>query len=200
MSPYEISAALNDGLPTLSQRTHMSVILALILLTAAGVLAVALFVRHDPSRRQRWAIAAVCGALGIYLCAYLWLTFLCREPKAEQPFSLIPFESYRYALDGFRVVHLSAFRQIILNILLYVPLGLLLPFLLRLCGISRPWRTSALIALGLTCLTELIQFITKLGMCEADDLIDNMLGFMIGMGICAVLCRLTLPGAKQNDG
>ena len=197
MNPYEINY---DELPsTLSQQTSMGFILALVLLTAAGVLAVEWFVRLQPGRR-RMAVVAVAAALGVYLYGYVWLTILCREPKPDQTYCLIPFESYRYAFDGLRVEHLSTWRQIILNYLLYIPPGLLLPCLLRLCGASHPWRKSALTALCLTVLNELAQFLTKRGMCEADDLINNMLGFGVGLGIYAVLCRLLNLRAKQNGG
>ena len=197
MSPY----ARTDSLPSLSEQTHLSVILALVALTALGVFAVELFVRRRPTPpRHRLAQAALLLALGVYLAAYLWLTLLSRELKPDQPHSFILFESYRYAFEGGRIAHLSPARQILLNILLYLPPGLLVPSLLRLRGAARPWRTGLLAAAGLSLLTELTQLLTRRGMAEADDLFNNILGYLIGMGLYACLLLILNRLQPKKDG
>lgn len=80
--------------------------------------------------------------------------------------------------------HLFWFMQIFLNILLFVPLGILLPMQYK------PYQSFWLTALtGFICSVgiETMQYITGRGLTEVDDVIHNTLGAVIGFAIYKIL-------------
>ncbi len=66
------------------------------------------------------------------------------------------------------------------NVLLFLPLGLLLPKLFH--GLDRLWKTLSVTG-GIILLVELTQVLTLLGRCDIDDLILNLLGAAMGYGL-----------------
>lgn len=73
----------------------------------------------------------------------------------------------------------AAWRNIILNILMFVPLGFWLPVgKERFRGF---WKIS-LVGCGLTAAIEVLQLILSLGLFEVADVLNNTLGAMIGYG------------------
>lgn len=58
---------------------------------------------------------------------------------------------------------------------MFVPVGVLVGWM---------WRWKGLrVAVGLSIAIELLQLITARGLCEFDDLVHNMIGAVIGVGI-----------------
>lgn len=87
--------------------------------------------------------------------------------------------------------------QVLGNVLLYLPLGLLLPLIWRECTW---WRTAA-VGLAVSLVTELVQPVFGRSF-DLDDLIANLLGTLAGWLLFA-LFRLVLPRAVekcQNNG
>ena len=82
---------------------------------------------------------------------------------------------------------------IILNILLYYPLGYLLPILFP------KLKTKHVILIGCLCsiATEAIQYLLKMGWCETDDVIHNTLGTAIGVWV--FLWRSKRLNASRNE-
>lgn len=68
-------------------------------------------------------------------------------------------------------------EQILTNVVMFVPVGVLGGLLWR-------WR-GVLVAAGMSFAIELLQLITARGLCEFDDVIHNMIGAVIGVGIVA---------------
>ena len=66
------------------------------------------------------------------------------------------------------------------NIVMFLPLGFLLPELWQRC--QQFWRCIGAVALIMTCV-ELVQLFTLRGFCETDDVMLNVLGGAIGFGI-----------------
>ena len=112
--------------------------------------------------------------LGIYLFANFYLTMLSRPVSLYHHMELTPLWSYRAALQG----NASLQEEVILNILLYVPLG----YLLHYACPKLKWWMVILTGFLMSGLTEMIQLIFKLGLCEVDDLISNTVGTVIGVG------------------
>lgn len=100
-----------------------------------------------------------------------------------------PFKTIAYYLSG-QPNATAAVANIAGNILLFSPLGFLLP-LYR----SRPTRASHVgaIAFGTSLLLELIQLLTGLGGFDVDDLILNVLGGLLGWLALAVIWRRSPP-------
>ncbi len=174
----------------LSTLTSLRILIPLILILAA----VAVFLNrskihatHEGSNQgshlPTTALTAV--LLGIYLIVYLYLTFGFRRPAKTSSIDLTPFWSYREAFqwNPLKIRRLALARQILLNILLTVPAGLLLPILYQT---KHPYLPAILTILALSVLTETLQYFTHLGLCETDDVIDNLLGGLLGMAILRI--------------
>ena len=68
--------------------------------------------------------------------------------------------------------------QIIANVIMFVPVGMLTGLLWR-------WR-GLWFAAGLSVGIEILQLITARGLCEFDDIFHNMIGAVIGVGIVMI--------------
>ena len=74
---------------------------------------------------------------------------------------------------------------IILNVLLYLPLGYLLAMLLPTL------RNRQILFIGCLCsaVTELVQLGIEMGYCETDDVLYNCLGTVLGLWILRMQCK-----------
>ena len=93
-----------------------------------------------------------------------------RTPGPKMTYELIPFWSY-----GVKSLRM----EILLNIILFIPVGLLAP----------RWKTVGLTA-GYSMLIELAQLISCRGLFEFDDVIHNALGTAVGVLIVLGIRRL----------
>jgi|GEM_PF-1604783 len=130
-----------------------------------GIVAVLFLLSVLGTKKQNRILLALYGA-GI-----LYLTLLSRAPGTRR-ISLTPFWSYRL-LPG----SLYFQRQVMNNILLFIPVGI---FLYRLRPKSSTFYLPFLVSLGV----EVLQLLTGRGLFEIDDLISNTLGGLIG---CAAM-------------
>ena len=73
------------------------------------------------------------------------------------------------------------FRQIVLNIILFIPFGFTLSTYLNCHKANRPLFLSVLLtAFFLSTSVEALQYLTSRGYTEVDDVINNTLGAVIG--------------------
>lgn len=139
-------------------------------------------------RHSRWFTVAKYVILGVYIAANLYETILFRPVQANYRAEWELLWSYRESLafpDGWRslfngtveVIRPLLLEEIILNILLYIPLGYLLPFMFEKL---KPWQVVA-IAFMCSALTEVTQLICKIGWFEFDDMLNNTFGCVIGL-------------------
>lgn len=166
---------------------------------------------HRLSRHPRLLAATKYVIFGMYVLANLYETILFRGAMPQPTAMLQPLWSYRESLaltggvagalrglltgaGGVVVTNPGLLEEIILNILLYVPLGYLLPFTWPgLAGHKRPepllmWRV---VLIGFVCsaATEVSQLVFRIGLFEFDDMINNTLGCALGCLIYAFLRR-----------
>lgn len=113
-----------------------------------------------------------------YIFFILLITLIARTPADTRHIKLVPFWSwYEVIVNGDRGLAV----EILLNILLFVPVGVLMR-----CfgvGIKRVFtlRRVALFSLFLSLTIELTQYFTCLGLCEIwDDVVSNTCGSVIG--------------------
>ena len=132
--------------------------------------------RHVEDRKATGIILAF--ILLVYAAIYSYLTFFYREPMSEAHIRLEPFWSYREAFENGRIVRLGVARSIALNIAITVPLGYLLPAVYRFTKHKYVWTMITVLSLSLA--TETIQYLTRTGLAETDDVINNLLGGLIG--------------------
>lgn len=108
-----------------------------------------------------------------YLSVIAITAFFMREPGART-LQLIPFHGLVQAI---RHGTAADWGQIIMNIVIFFPAGILPPFL------SRTFRNRYRILLPgamLSLLIELSQLIAQRGYCDIDDFLFNLLGTAIG--------------------
>ncbi len=172
---------------TLSTLTSLRILIPLIMILAA----VAIYLNRqklttktteqtESATRTISILTAV--LLLIYFIIYLYLTFGYRRPSKEPKLKPELLWSYRdaFQLNPLKITRLGLAREIFLNILLTIPAGLLLPILYRT---KHPYLLTAATILLVSLLTEVFQYYTHLGFAETDDVINNFLGGLLGMGI-----------------
>ena len=116
----------------------------------------------------------IIGLLTGYSVLLLAETVLIRKSFAGEHLKLELFWSWR-AWDVQR-------GQILTNVIMFVPIGLIA---------GRIWRWRGLwVAAGLSIAIELLQLITARGLCEFDDVLHNMIGAVIGTALVISLDKI----------
>ena len=123
---------------------------------------------------------------------------------------IFSFTLVRHSFGGGYEVHLAPFslfslvneqkniyRSMQLNILLFMPFGMSLPFALPEKQGVKPLITVGS-AVVISVAIEVCQFIFKIGMCETDDVITNTIGTAVGM-LSYLLVSLILRKRGQKD-
>ena len=143
----------------------------------------------------------------VYVLGNLSFTILNRSPGYS--YELPAFDNYRRAfnldfglwetlkrlpgglgefLSHVHISNYTAAREVFLNILLYIPMGYLLPFIIK------PMRYSVLactiVGFLCSCATEFAQLKWGLGFFQVDDIVNNTLGCLIGAIAGCMLSRL----------
>ena len=152
----------------------------LIVLIVGGMYGFYLFYQKKQGKNIHCSIKKLIlsGMLIGYVIVVILATLTSRSSFSyEQKFSFELFSSYRMAINHFQ---LREWRNIILNIIMGVPLGILLPCLFEK---MRYWWPTYLSGLLFTILIETTQLITHRGIFEMDDILNNTLGCMIGFGL-----------------
>ena len=117
-----------------------------------------------------------------YILAVLSLTVIVRETMVlrtpeNRGVVLRPFREFEEMMNG---MHFFWFKQIFLNVLLFVPFGFLLP-MIRTC-FKNPILTVATGCI-FSGFIEIAQYITGRGLTEVDDVITNTIGAAVGIAI-----------------
>lgn len=190
---------------TLSELSSFYVILPIL----AGLYGIALFIynrrrlreRATPAERILLAVLLLC-----YLALYLYLTLYYRRPRRTGSMNPELFWSYREAFSlsggGLIIRRKGLARQILLNILVDMPLGFLLPLVFH--RRKHPYLLAVLAAFLLSALTEITQYFTHRGLCELDDVFNNTLGCALGAALFALGAawlrqRSNPDGKKESD-
>ena len=122
--------------------------------------------------------------LGALLAEYYFLvlcsTVICRASHGERHIELIPFWNY---LDIWnRVDYPADLIEVLLNMALFVPIGLLLG------GIGFKTKKILLMGICLSGIIEVSQFAFCKGLCETDDVMHNSVGAFLGyLGFLGIL-------------
>ena len=113
----------------------------------------------------------------VYSLIILCVTLFARAPSETSRIDLYPFSEYRSAWYNFS---LQEWRNIVLNIAMFIPVGVFIATLYPKC---RTFYTITAICLMSSLLIESIQLITHRGIFATDDLFHNTLGGVIGYGL-----------------
>lgn len=123
----------------------------------------------------------------LYLTALVWILFFIHIPTFDRsllqvedvPPQFVPFKSITHYLKaGWSGHHkYSLFSNVIGNVLLFVPWGILSAWLVPLLNSGMKVAAVALIA---STGAELLQYIFHLGVFDVDDILLNMAGGFAG--------------------
>jgi len=123
--------------------------------------------------------ASFCLLMG-YVFLVLCTTIFYREETFEKRYYLQPLWSYS-------VLYNKLLAQILMNVMLFIPIGFFVGGALKKKHIWNALR----IGFALSFFIELTQLITTRGVFNVDDIIHNILGCVIGYGIFR-LCHIIL--------
>lgn len=147
------------------------VILSALIFVALCVTTVLLYKSKKIDKLQRNAAII----LSLYVVVLLYFTVIGRYSHEEYENRIYYYYSYRRLIEHYDS---QSMRQILLNIAMLVPVGFMLPIAFNRKG-------SYLKAIGLSLLLiiviVLLQMLTKTGSCEVDDIINNLIGALLGM-------------------
>ena len=127
-----------------------------------------------------------------YIVFILSKTIIGRPETEEYTYDLLPFWSYLALIRGEGV---NLWMCIYLNVLFFIPLGILLWFALK----DRRWWKALLFSIVLSLCVEIAQLVLKRGLCEFDDVADNALGALIGVVITLLARRIAELLSKRCD-
>lgn len=174
---------------------------AVIIFFVIGALILLSLQVHLSPNPKRYKILPVI-ILIIYLAGNLYITIFSRQLNSVFDVRIDLLSSYGESLKfdsglsamlqdiyhnglsaGLSDVHIqsqAALEQIILNILLYMPLGYLIPLVIRPLG--RNGNLGFVILIGFFCslCTEIMQYYMHLGYFDVDDILNNTIGTIIG--------------------
>lgn len=124
--------------------------------------------------RKLRKIRAIILFLG-YSILVSFITLLRRIPGVQTNYYLIPFQNY---LDSYGGINEKAILYSFLNIVLFIPYGMILS---RITAEHRKNRRMiVIIGLFLSCFIEITQLFTRRGTFETEDLILNTTGAFVG--------------------
>ena len=121
------------------------------------------------SRAKRFVFESL---LVEYYFLVLCSTVICRASSGERHIEIMPFWNYSNIWN--RVDYPADLIEVLLNVALFVPIGLLLG------GIGFKTKKILLSGICLSGIIEASQFAFCKGLCETDDVMHNTLGCVIG--------------------
>lgn len=126
----------------------------------------------------------ICTALlAAYVLFILFQTVIGREQKTFRA-EWMPFWSYS---------HPELYMEIILNYLLFIPLGILL------YGVYGEQIGLKVVLIGCSISTgiEITQLVFRLGLFEFDDIIGNTIGCLMGTGLAKII-KIVIKSRMEN--
>lgn len=133
------------------------------------------------TRRQ----SAAAFALSAYVVLMLMSTVFSRSVKVYQPVNLSPLREFRRAL---RLRSWYSVKQIVLNVLMMMPVGILTPAALGE-GATHKGKKTLVFGLVLSIFIESMQAFLKVGTGDVDDVINNVIGTAAGAGAYQLIVR-----------
>lgn len=133
------------------------------------------------------------SAFFIYFIVVLGATLGMRHTGSGGYANFHLFSSYIEAWNSFSTLQ---WRNIILNILMLVPLGIFLPLLFKKC--KKFWVTY-LLGFLFTLILELTQLFAQRGIFELDDILNNTLGCIIGYGVVMIFILYFVDKKKDKS-
>ena len=151
-----------------------------------------------------WKRECMLLLMAVNLAVILRFVFfpMARVDGRVQPLLFDPARVWPFRLNPVPFVNLKLYtskRNLLLNVLgnvaMFIPTGIILPLLYR--KLDRLWKVvgvGALMSLGI----EILQLPFFGRTTDADDLVQNTCGVLIGYGICALVRRCFQSGRRDR--
>ncbi len=170
-------------------KTQVGIYTIVIALFLAGVFLLERTVNNSKRKRMCYWLMLI-----VYCGAVIGFTLLSRQPLSKRIALLVPFKSYPLAHQGYLdniaaaakdgVVttlekirsFLYSYNWLILNVLLFIPYGILTSVVFQKMRISKLFFYGIMTSV----IIELIQYLSRLGCFDIDDLIQNAIGICVG--------------------
>lgn len=162
-------------------------IICIIIFITLTVVSIYLKKKHNTENVKLFTLTV----LPVYLFAVYSSLVFSRATYPTYNYSLIPFYSYYQTIKGIEKLTM----EIIGNIIMLMPVGILLPFNLK----KDKFKTTLIIGFLITFSIEFMQLIFKRGLFETDDLIDNTLGVVLGYLIYKIICTIIKKQKRKTN-
>ncbi len=162
-------------------------IICIIIFITLTVVSIYLKKKHNTENVKLFTLTV----LPVYLFAVYSSLVFSRATYPTYNYSLIPFYSYYQTIKGIEKLTM----EIIGNIIMLMPVGILLPFNLK----KDKFKTTLIIGFLITFSIEFMQLIFKRGLFETDDLIDNTLGVVLGYLIYKIICTIIKKHKRKTN-
>lgn len=149
-------------------------------------------------KNKKWISVISYGLFLLYIIIAAVLLFLSPYRQAAyeinsagtNPYNLVPFKTIKDYIKASSHINQSIWiSNLFGNVLAFLPLGLFLPWLYsRFIGF---WRTTGAVLLA-TSLVESMQYLTRVGSFDIDDIILNTIGGAIGYLFFQIIYKLVL--------
>lgn len=133
-----------------------------------------------------WLSKAV-GRIVVFFCEVEYVFFLIGSTSLlrniPERFSGCNFRLF-WSYSAIRNGNVDLLAENFMNVVVFIPIGLLMGFLYREI---RCWHV-VLTGIIISSIMETLQYITKRGFTEMDDVIHNTLGCIVGYGVFVMIC------------
>ena len=120
------------------------------------------------------------GLLALYLVTLIWLVLF------KLQYNVLPVFNFQYrSLNLIPFAAYGSFREMIDNVLIFIPFGLLLSVNFKKVGSSLKFAFILVLSLAF----ELIQFIFSIGATDITDVITNTVGGFLGLKLYGLSTR-----------
>ncbi len=134
---------------------------------------------HKEKHKIQWGIMLTLLA---YTWAVLYITIIMREGGSS---ARVQMEVLNWANNSAQNSGAESFQHILMNCIMFIPIGILYPFLYEQCR-RKVYISAISFGLLLSVLIETCQLIFRYGTCDIDDILSNFLGTVIGTGIAGI--------------
>lgn len=148
--------------------------------------------------KQKWLVHLARYALIGYLLSLAYLTILWYYPYItfHPEYYFLNLRPFVWVYECYDMGFKKMIMQLILNIGMFVPYGLLLPIAVK--SMRKWWKTSSVV-LASTLLIEILQYFIGRS-ADIDDVIMNFIGGLIGYLLFVIISKCYDNNAEGEQG
>lgn len=173
----------------LSDAIPLAMIAVVLCLVGVGVSYVFFRMKYKNTRRYPFAKVILWLMLAGYIAVVITVTMLRGDGYNGTNFHL--FRAWREAWNNFSFKN---WANVLLNVAMFVPLGVLLPWIHKL---FRKWYVMLGSGFVFSLVIEIFQYTTSRGLFDIDDLFANTLGAIFGYGVFMAIYAAVTKGGKK---